>query len=121
MKTTNQQVIRMFHDMEQNPFVSAEELREAKESLDQPHTTYTVRTERQCCYNVNLNRHDVESLTKVRDGKVVSTTCSWCGKPIPAVSERDLVVNGSYDTVGVHSLNGRLFWAGYGDSFYLAD
>lgn len=116
-----EKVKEMIQRMEKNCFTSEERKAEAKDSLVNPHTTYTVRTEPHCCHVVNQNRYTVETLTRVRDGKVKSTTCSWCGSPVPAVSEQELVLNGSYDSVGVHEINSRLFWAGYSDSFYLAD
>ena len=125
MKTLKQlekeKVKEMIQRMEKNCFTSDERKAEAKDSLVNPHTTYTVRTEPHCCHVVNRNRYTVETLTRVRDGKVKSTTCSWCGGPVPAVSEEELVLDGAYDTVGVHVMNSRLFWAGYSDSFYLAD
>lgn len=44
-----------------------------------------------CCTHVNRNRHNVETIGGVKEGKVVGALCSWCGKPVEVGS---LVIDG---------------------------
>ena len=104
--------------MRNNEFCSSERTNEAEASLSSPHKDYKVFTEQQCCYYVNTHRHDVNTVSVIKDGTVVCSYCSWCGGAVPTPAEDD-IITGSFDSVGVHALNSRLFWAGYGEPMLL--